>query len=105
MDVLDLVVGKLAIQRQLLAEPAVQQALRQAFHADLSLAQVLVRGGFGPPVVEGLVRDAELSQLYCSGCSERWGVAQMNPEAPWSCRRCGSRSDGFEHEFFADANE
>ncbi|MGE0710690.1 MAG: protein kinase [Planctomycetota bacterium] len=89
VNVLDLILGKLAIQQQLLVEPALHVCLQEAQASGRPLAQVLVQRGFHPERVQGLAFMAQHARLLCATCGQRFAPAELLVHDPWSCGRCG----------------
>lgn len=88
-NVFDLVLGKLAIQRQFLTEPAVSACLQEAQGSGRRLAEVLTtRGAMPPEALQALLLQAQQARLLCGACGARAGLTELAPHDPWSCVRC-----------------
>lgn len=88
-NVFDLVLGKLAIQRQFLTEPAVSACLQEAQGSGRRLAEVLsARGVMAPANLQLLLHHAQQARLLCGSCGSRAGLTELAPHDPWSCVRC-----------------
>ena len=90
VSVVDLILGKLAIQQQLLAEAALHQCLQQAQASSQPLSQVLLGRGLHPGRLQTLSQQAHNARLICAGCGLRCGPHELLPHDPWSCHRCGA---------------
>jgi tetratricopeptide (TPR) repeat protein len=89
VNVVDLILGKLAIQQQLLAESALNQCLQQAQATRHPLSQILISRGFHPQRVQLLFQMASAARLVCGSCGQRCGPPELLPHDPWCCYRCG----------------
>ena len=88
-NVFDLVLGKLAIQRQILTEPAVSACLQEAQGSGRRLAEVLTaRGAIQAEALQALIMQAQQARLLCGSCGARAGLTELAPHDPWSCVRC-----------------
>ena len=86
----DVLVGKLALRRELVSQATLQQCVADQRDGS-SLGQVLVRRQLiSPASLVELIQTADRTELACARCGQTATAGALDPRAGLRCPRCGS---------------